>query len=139
MDDCFLCLSVNFEKFSCTSCRISTTRYGKKLFHKRFSSILYKNKKQIIEGVIYLKTLKIVCEEAIICNEVARRQPAILRKKLFHASAFMYFAFIFSEYITITPSEDFLKVCEHNFLQPKVALLVIYLFNHDLSKSTFFI
>ena len=30
---------------SCTSCRISTTRYSKKLFHKCFSSILYKNDK----------------------------------------------------------------------------------------------
>ena len=54
-DDCLLCLSVNFEKFfripllyvtseklliSCTSCRISTSRYSKKLFHRCFSSIL---------------------------------------------------------------------------------------------------
>ena len=59
-DDCFLCLSVNFERFfktaflqstygklliSCTSCRISTSRYSKKLFQKCFSSILYKDKK----------------------------------------------------------------------------------------------
>ena len=59
-DDCFLCLSVNFEKFfrtpilwstsgklliSCTSCRISTCRYSKKLFHRCFSSILYKKEK----------------------------------------------------------------------------------------------
>ena len=29
----------------CTSCRISTTRYSKKLFHRCFSSILYKNEK----------------------------------------------------------------------------------------------
>ena len=60
LDDCFLCLSVNFEKFfrtpilwstsgklliSCTSCRISTCRYSKKLFHRCFSSILYKKEK----------------------------------------------------------------------------------------------
>ena len=53
-DDCFLCLSVNFEKFfrtpilwstsgklliSCTSCRISTSSYSKKLFHRCFLSI----------------------------------------------------------------------------------------------------
>ena len=53
-DDCFLCLSVNFEKFfrtpilwstsgklliSCTRCRISTSRYSKKLFHRCFLSI----------------------------------------------------------------------------------------------------
>ena len=53
-DDCFLCLSVNFEKFfrtpilwstsgklliSCTRCRFSTSRYSKKLFHRCFLSI----------------------------------------------------------------------------------------------------
>ena len=69
-DDCFLCLSENFEKFfrtpllqstsrklliSCTSCRISTTRYSKKLFHNCFSIILYKNNKQSFEDVKILK------------------------------------------------------------------------------------
>ena len=58
-DDCFLCISVNLEKFfrtpflwstsgklpiSCTSCRISNTRYSKNLF-RCFSSNLYKNEK----------------------------------------------------------------------------------------------
>ena len=50
-DDCFLCLYVNFEFFrtlllehlrktaiSCTSWRISTTRYSKKLFHRSFQA-----------------------------------------------------------------------------------------------------
>ena len=32
------------------------------------------------------------------------------KKKHFQTSLFMYFAFIFSEYITITSSEDFEKV-----------------------------
>ena len=50
----------------------------------------------------------------------------------------MYFTFIFSECITITSSEEGLKVCEYNFFQQKVVLLVIYLFNHDSSKSTTF-
>ena len=50
----------------------------------------------------------------------------------------MYFTFIFSECITITSSEEGLKVCECNFFQRKVVLLVIYLFNHDSSKSTIF-
>ena len=59
-------------------------------------------------------------------------------KILFQASSFMYFAFIFSECITITSSEEGLKVCEYNFFQRKVVLLVIYLFNHDSSKSTIF-
>ena len=59
-DDCFSSLSVNFQKFfgtpllystsvklliSWTSCRISTSRYSEKLFHRCFSSILGKNEK----------------------------------------------------------------------------------------------
>ena len=51
----------------------------------------------------------------------------------------MYFAFIFSEDITITSSEEALKVCDHNFFQRKAVLLVIYLFNHDSSTSTIFL
>ena len=69
-DDCFLSLSVNFKKFfrtsllqitseklfiSCTSCRISTSRYSEKLFHKCFSIILYKSEKQPFEGIHSLK------------------------------------------------------------------------------------
>ena len=50
----------------------------------------------------------------------------------------MYFTFIFSECITITSSEECLKVCEYNCFQRKVVLLVIYLFNLDSSKSTIF-
>ena len=75
----------------------------------------------------------------LICNEVARCQPASLRRKLFHTSSFMYFTFIFSGCITITSSEEGLKVCEYNFFQRKVVLLVIYLFNHDSFKPTIFL
>ena len=53
----------------------------------------------------------------------------------------MYFAYIFLERITITSSKEVLKVREHNFFheyKQKVVLLVIYLFNYDSSKSTFF-
>ena len=39
------------------------------------------------------------------------------KKNFFQTSSFMYFAFIFSEYITITSSEEAVKVCEHNFFQ----------------------
>ena len=41
----------------------------------------------------------------------------VYEKKLFHTSSRMYFAFIFSECITITFSKKALKVCEHNFFQ----------------------
>ena len=50
----------------------------------------------------------------------------------------MYFTFIFSGCITITSSEEGLKVCEYNFFQRKEVLLVIYPFNHDSFKSTIF-
>ena len=65
----------------------------------------------------------------LICNEVARCQFSNLRINFFHTS---------SECITITSSEEGLKVCECNFFQRKVVLLVIYLFNHGSSKSTIF-
>ena len=38
-------------------------------------------------------------------------------KRLIHASSFMYFAFIFSEYITIGSSEETLKMNEHYFFK----------------------
>ena len=39
------------------------------------------------------------------------------KKSLFHTSSFMYFAFIFSERVTIKSSEEALKVCQHTFFQ----------------------
>ena len=41
----------------------------------------------------------------------------VFEKKLYHTSSVMYFAFIFSEGMTINSSEEALKVCEHNFLK----------------------
>ena len=75
----------------------------------------------------------------LISNEVVRCQPASLRKKkLFHTSSFMYIAFIF-----LRMHHDYFfrrgfESVEHNFFQWKGVLLLIYLFNHDLSKSTIF-
>ena len=84
-----------------------------------------------------LKSLNLSVKK-LICNEVVRCQPASLQRKLFHTSSFMYFTFIFSGCIMITFSEGGLKVCEYNFFQGKVVLLVIYLFIHDSFKSTIF-
>ena len=62
--------------------------------------------------------------------------------KLRDANLQLYFAFIFSEYIKITSFEEDLKVCEHNFFQKiqveSSVTYMIYLFNYDSSKSTFF-
>ena len=63
----------------------------------------------------------------LIYNEVARCQPASLRKKLFYTFSFICFAFTLSE-----------RVCEYNLFQRKVVLLVICVFNHDLFKPTMF-
>ena len=58
---------------------------------------------------------------------LASCRSASLRKKLFYTFSFTYFAFTFSE-----------RVCEYNFFQCTVVLLVIYLFNHDSFKPTIF-
>ena len=105
------------------------------LFHKCFSSILYNNDKYRLKDIESPWKLSM---KKLICNEVARYQPASLRKNLFHSSSFMYYAFIFLECITITSSKEDLEVCEHNFFRWKVLLLVIYLFNYDSTKSTIF-
>ena len=51
---------------------------------------------------------------------------------------FHVYCFFFQECITITSSDEGLKVCEYNSFQWSVVLLVVYLFNHDSSKSTIF-
>ena len=51
----------------------------------------------------------------------------VYEKNFFYTFSFTYFAFTFSE-----------RVCEYNFFQWKVVLLVIYLFNHDSFKPTIF-
>ena len=95
-DDCFLCLSVNFEKFFRTLLSQSTSgkllfhvqvaefqppNTVKKLLHRCFSSILYKIEKQPFEGV-YLKSLKAV--KKLICNEQQDAKLQLYEKKLTH-------------------------------------------------------
>ena len=81
--------------------------------------------------------------EKLLRSEIVRCQPASLQK-LFHTSSLMYFTFIFSKRITITFSKEALKVCGYTFfqeIQVKISVtckIVIYLFNYDSSKSTFF-
>ena len=60
------------------------------------------------------------------------------KKKLFHTSSSIYFAFIFSEWITITSFEEALKVCELNFFHKIQAKSSVTLFNYDPSNSIFF-
>ena len=62
------------------------------------------------------------------------------KNSFIHPLSFMHFAFIFSECFTITSSEEDLCVSTISFrkYKGKVVLLVIYLFNYDSPKSTFF-
>ena len=94
LPDDFLSLSVIFEKFfkisllkstseklliSCTRCSISTSRYSEELFHRCYSSTVYKNTgSSHSKAFIYSKSLK-----RLICNEAARCQHTSLRKKSF--------------------------------------------------------
>ena len=48
---------------SCTSWRISTTRYSKKLFHRSFQVFYTRTRSSHSKAFIYLKSLKTVCEE----------------------------------------------------------------------------
>ena len=117
----------------CTSCWISTSRYSKK--YLKYSSIRMRSNHS--KMFIYLKSLEIFCEE-VNSYWSCEMKLGTLQKKLFHASFFVYFAFIFSEGIIITFSEETLRVYEHNFFQKykrKVTSLVIYQFNYDWSKS----
>ena len=86
----------------------------------------------VFPDYLFLVTMLLGSCKMPICN---------FTKKLFHRSSFMYFAFIFSEYIKITfpkglwkfESTIFFWKCKRN-----VVWLVIYLFNYDSSKSTLF-
>ena len=66
----------------------------KNYFTDAFQAFYTRARSSHLKAFIYLKSLKIICER-LIRYQVARCQPASLRKKLFHISSFMYFAFIF--------------------------------------------
>ena len=130
-DDCFLCLSVIFETFFRTLLlkgtpgkqlfyvkvsRISTTRwYSKKLFHRCFQAFYTWSRSSHSKAFIYLKSLDAVCEEVSMLWSCEIPTCNFTKIKLFHRSSFMYFAFIFLEYIKITSFEETLKVWEHKF------------------------
>ena len=94
-NDCFLCLSVNFEKFF-------RTPLGNCLFHVQvaefqprdtvknyftgvFQAFYTRTRSSHSKAYIYLKSQKLP-ENKLICNEVARCQPACLQKNLFMIS-----------------------------------------------------
>ena len=67
---------------SCTSWRISTTRYIKKLFHRSFQAYYTRTRSSNSKVFTYLKSLKTVCEEV---NLLSCKMPTFkFPKKLSH-------------------------------------------------------
>ena len=102
-NDCFLSLPVNFKKFfwtyllwkipekllvSGTSCRILTSRYSEKLFSTCFSSILYKRSSHS-KAFVYVKSLKIICEEVNFLWSCEMPTCKFTKKTLSHILIFM--------------------------------------------------
>ena len=122
-DDCFLSLSENFEKFfktllsqstsrkllfPCAGCRISTTRYSKKFFHRYFYT---RPTSSHPKAFIYLKFLKTVCKKVYLPNLQLYGKNSFAHPPSCILSSFFLCCF------KITFSEEALKVCEHNFFQ----------------------
>ena len=87
---------------SCTSSKISTNRYSK----KATSLVIFKHFVQQLEVAICRRSFTLnswkLSVEKLICNEVARCQPASLWKKLSHISSFMcclYFLRMYHNYL----------------------------------------
>ena len=107
--NCFLSLSVNFKKFSehllyrailenylfhVQVAEFRSVDTVKVYFRGAFEAFYKGTWSSFPEAFIYLKCLKIICDQ-LICNEVLRCQPVRLWKKLFHTFSFMYCAFNF--------------------------------------------
>ena len=71
--------------------QVPELQYSKKLFHRWFQAFCTKPRSSHSKEFIYLKSLKIMWK--LIRNEVARCQPASLRKKLFHRFSFIIHVF----------------------------------------------
>ena len=104
-----------------TAILCTSRRYSKKppdtvknYFTGAFQAFYARSRSSHSKAFIYLKSLKTVCEEVNLMK-LRDANLQLYEKKLFHASSLLYFAFIFSEYIMITSSEEALKVWEHNF------------------------
>ena len=109
------------ESLGETAILCTSRRYSKKppdtvknYFTGAFQAFYARSRSSHSKAFIYLKSLKTVCEEVNLMK-LRDANLQLYEKKLFHASSLLYFAFIFSEYIMITSSEEALKVWEHNF------------------------
>ena len=121
---------------SCTSCRIWTARQNKKYFISVFQALNTKTRRSYSEAFIYLKSLKIICEQVNL-NEVPRYQPASWQKSFLHILLHVFCVHC----LRIHQDYFFQRVFENvgvEFLSGNISgLLVIYLFDYNSSKSTF--
>ena len=71
----------------CMSKLQNSTKYSKKLLHTgSFQAFCTRSRSSHSKVFIYLRSLK--TKKKLICNEVARCHPVILRKKHFHTSSY---------------------------------------------------
>ena len=87
----------------------------KNFFASAFQAFYTRTRSSHSKVFIYVKPMKIILEEVIIRNKVARCQHEGLWKKLFRTISFLHLSFIFSGHITITSFKEALNVCKHNF------------------------
>ena len=127
---------------SCTSCRISTTRHSKKLFHRCLSSILYKNEKYPFEGVYLLKILENYLWRSWPVMKMQDANQQVYEKNSFtHRPSCILLSFSQNE-LRLPFAKGFWKsasTISFRKFKCKVVLLVICLFNYNSSKSTFFV
>ena len=127
LDDCYLCLPVNFwevffieglpeREVKVIGVQPAYTVKNYLLYHSHYSSIFINELEVAIRRCSFNSNLWQLPVKSLISSEVVRCSLQVYGKKIFCFIS-MYFAFIFSERITITSSEEALKVYQHNFFQ----------------------
>ena len=134
---------MNFEKFFSNTCFIvlfyvqhagfQPAYTLKKYFIGALQAFRTRTRSSHSKAFIYLKSLKIICEE-VNSKWSCEMSNCKFTKKTFTHPPSCIFVFLFSERITIT---SFVRDTFRKY-KWKVVLLVLYLFNYDSSKWTFF-
>ena len=121
--------------------QISTSRYSLKLFHRCYSNILYKNEKYPIEGVHLLKILENLLWGGWFVMKLRDANLQVYQKNsLTYPPSWILPSFSKNTWRLLLP-KTLSKCASKTSLRKnkrKVVLLVTYLFNYDLSKSTSF-
>ena len=145
-DDCFLCLSVNYENFfraPLGNCfiHVKVAEFQlpdtiKNYFTGAFQAFYTRTRSSHSKAFIYLKSLKTICEEVNLrwsCKMLTIK----FTKKSRHAFC-LHFLSMHHDYFFQRGFESVRARFLSGNNKRKVMLLVIYLFNYDSSKSTFF-